>query len=346
MTAAKTKESVIDVPELSIVVPIFNVEDYLEECLLSIEAALDGSFQAEVICVNDGSTDGSEAIALTFAARDPRFRVISQSNGGYGKAINTGMKAAKGTFFTIVESDDVITSDAYKVLLELLGRDKTLDFVKTPYQSFTVDGPKAQMAVPPSGLAAADLLCASPPVAPVTYRADALIFQPPAIWSGIYRRSRLEQFRITLPETPGAGYQDTCFSAMCLLNGLKYHWVTDRYYMYRVDRETASRHMKNRRDEMVLLFDFIRKNLQGNRRWGKDSKPCFYAVYFRRLIWFMQRVSPDYQFKLFLKAYRSFEDVWEDPKLRASVCDLLPKGEAVLFDHFWQGRQAKLFAAQ
>ena len=40
----------------------------------------------------------------------------------------------------------------------------------------------------------------------------------------------------------------------------------------------------------------------------------------------------------FLKAYRSFEDVWEDPKLRASVCDLLPKGEAVLFDHFWQGR--------
>ena len=251
-----------------------------------------------MICVNDGSTDGSEAIALTFAARDPRFRVISQSNGGYGKAINTGMKAAKGTFFTIVESDDVITSDAYKVLLELLGRDKTLDFVKTPYQPFTVDGPKAQMAVPPSGRAAADLLCASPPVAPVTYRADALIFQPPAIWSGIYRRSRLEQFRITLPETPGAGYQDTCFSAMCLLNGLKYHWVTDRYYMYRVDRETASRHMKNRRDEMVLLFDFIRKNLQGNRRWGKDSKPCFYAVYFRRLIWFMQRVSPDYQFKL------------------------------------------------
>lgn len=332
--------------ELTIVVPIYNVQDYLEECLASVQAALVPAISAEVHCVNDGSTDQSEQIAQSFADRDSRFRVITQVNGGYGKAINTGMKAARGRFVTIVEFDDVILPTAYPSLLELLRQDTTLDFVKTPYQPFTTDGPSPQMSVPPHGRTAADILAApAGTVRPGTFLDDRLIFEPPAIWAGIYRREVLERHSITLPETPGAGYQDTCFSAMCFLNGMTYHWVNDRYYMYRVDRETASRHVRNRRSEIIDLFRFIRDNLERNGKFKNASSPYFYATYFRRLIWFMQRVRVEHRFNLFIEAYRSFNDVWENRALMHATQALLPGGEAVQFEQFWQGRHAKLYAA-
>ena len=332
--------------DLSIVVPIYNVEDYLQECLISIQNALPPQISAEVICVNDGSLDGSEQIALSFAQHDPRFRVITQVNGGYGKAINTGMRAAQGRFFTIVESDDVITADAYPDLLALLDRDESLDFVKTPYQPFTVDGPRPQIAVPPHGRSARDILAADKGAIPAgNFLSDRLILEPPAIWAGVYRRASLDRCGITLPETPGAGYQDTCFAAMCFLNGLTYHWVTDRYYMYRVDRETASRHVRNRRSELITLFAFIRDNLVRNDALTEAAKPCFYAVYFRRLIWFMQRVRPEHRFPFFIQAYRDFEEVWESPDLRAAVHQLLPGSEADQMTLFWQGRHTSLYAA-
>lgn len=333
--------------DLSIIVPIYNVEGYLDECLASIEAALTPEFSAEVLCINDGSSDGSEQIARTFAQRDSRFQLINQVNGGYGKAINSGMQAASGRFFTIVESDDVITPTAYKLLLELLHRDDSLDFVKTPYQPFTVKGPLQQVSVPSTGLRAADLLHEPSGVAvrANTFVSDRLIFEPPAIWAGVYRMSALKRYKIKLPETPGAGYQDTCFSAMCFLNGMTYHWVNDRYYMYRIDREAASRHVRNRRSEIIGLFHFISENLERNGRLTETAMPYFYAVYFRRLIWFMQRVRTEHRFTLFYEAYRSFEEVWEDPDLRIATQNLLPPFEAEQFEQFWQGRYQRLYAA-
>lgn len=332
--------------DLSIVVPIYNVEEYLEECLASIHAALAADFSAEVICVNDGSLDGSEKIALAFSQKDPRFTVITQINGGYGKAINTGMRAARGEFFTIVESDDVITPGAYSDLLEVLRRDDSLDFVKAPYQPFTIDGPRAQMSVPPRGLSARDILSAEAgTVAASNFLSDRLMFEPPAIWAGVYRRSSLDRYQITLPETPGAGYQDTCSAAMCYLNGMTYQWVTDRYYMYRVDRETASRHVQNRRSEIIFLFDFIRDNLERNGTLSDVAKPYFYAVYFRRVIWFMQRIRPEHRLPFFIEVYRSFEELWENPDMRIAARKLLPGSEANQLDAFWQGRHVSLYAA-
>ncbi|SFN16495.1 Glycosyltransferase involved in cell wall bisynthesis [Thioclava dalianensis] len=330
--------------ELSIVVPIYNVEEYLHECLASIQSALHSDFDAEVICVNDGSTDKSEEIVKRFVESDQRFRLITQANGGYGKAINTGMRAATGAFFTIVESDDLITIDAYVKILEILRRDESVDFVKAPYQPFNLEGDLDQMAIPVDNLTADDIL--SVPVGEVSankFTSDKLIFQAPAIWAGVYRRSSIDRHKVCLPETPGAGYQDTCFSAMCFLNGMTYYWISDRYYMYRVDREAASRHQRNRRSEIVALFAFVRKNLEENSRMSEVEKPYYFAVYFRRLIWFMQRCRVDHRFNLFFDAYRAFFEVWEDQDLRRNTRSLLPSGEAVLFDDFYNGRQSKLY---
>lgn len=330
--------------DLSIIIPMYNVELYLRECLDSVAKSLKPDFRAEVICVNDGSTDSTPQIAEEFSARYPQFRLINQRNGGYGKAINAGLNSATGSLFTIVESDDVILDSAYPKLVEILRNDYAVDFVKTPYQPFTDLGKNPIIAAPRINLSASDVLNdKTKATKPTDFRDNELCFTPPAIWAGVYRRSSFERLNIRLPETPGAAYQDTCFSTLSFLNGLRYYWLNDHYYMYRIDREDASRHVKNRRNEIVDIFEFIKENLARNNNFNDESEPYFYALYFRRLVWFLKRVREDYQFTLFMNLYRSFEDVWGNENLRANVRTLLPGFEAELFDKFYNGRHAELY---
>src|SRR5213593_356755 len=103
---------------VSIVVPVYQVEDYLDECLDSI--AQQTFSDLEVVMVDDGSTDGSSAIAAARAEKDDRFRVVRQDNGGLGSARNTGAANSSGEFLMFVDSDDVITPDAIAQLLGAL----------------------------------------------------------------------------------------------------------------------------------------------------------------------------------------------------------------------------------
>jgi CDP-glycerol glycerophosphotransferase len=106
------------VPRISVVVPIYNVEPYLEDCLESLAGQTMDDL--EVVMVNDGSTDRSPALAQAFAARDPRFKLVDQPNGGLSRARNTGMDVATGEFLAFVDSDDVVARDAYERLLGAL----------------------------------------------------------------------------------------------------------------------------------------------------------------------------------------------------------------------------------
>jgi CDP-glycerol glycerophosphotransferase len=102
------------------VVPIYEVAPYLDACLASLQAQTFGDI--EVVVVDDGSTDGSRAIAERYAERDGRFRVISQPNRGLGNARNTGVAAATGEFLSFVDGDDALPREAYARLLASLDR--------------------------------------------------------------------------------------------------------------------------------------------------------------------------------------------------------------------------------
>ncbi|GAA2786969.1 hypothetical protein GCM10010441_10110 [Kitasatospora paracochleata] len=110
-------------PRLSIVVPIYNVERYLEECLDSLAAQTFDDF--ECVMVDDGSKDSSAAIAEAYAAKDSRFRLVKQENQGLGAARNTGWRhIAEGTeFLAFVDSDDTLPPSAYELMIGTL--DKT-----------------------------------------------------------------------------------------------------------------------------------------------------------------------------------------------------------------------------
>jgi CDP-glycerol glycerophosphotransferase len=105
-------------PKLSVVVPIYNVDRYLDECLASIAAQEVTDF--EVIMVDDGSTDRSAEIAAAWADRDDHFRLVQQDNHGLGHARNTGTRHVNGQYLAFLDSDDVVPADSYRRMIEAL----------------------------------------------------------------------------------------------------------------------------------------------------------------------------------------------------------------------------------
>lgn len=101
---------------VSVIVPTYNAEKYLDECIQSIVRQTYENI--EILLVNDGSTDGSNDICKEWEHRDKRIKTIIQRNGGVSKARNTGINNAKGSLLMMVDSDDYISSDMIEVLYE------------------------------------------------------------------------------------------------------------------------------------------------------------------------------------------------------------------------------------
>ena len=104
-------------PKVSVIVPIYNVEEYLEECLDSI---VNQTFEdMEIICINDGSTDSSLDIINKYADNDSRIKIINQQNKGVSEARNAGLDLASGEYVYCIDSDDYLKPNAIKELYEL-----------------------------------------------------------------------------------------------------------------------------------------------------------------------------------------------------------------------------------
>ena len=190
-------------PLVSILVPCYNVEKYLPQCLDSIICQT--LKDIEIICLNDGSKDKTLDIIEEYAVKDPRIVVVDKPNSGYGATMNKGLDLAKGKYIGIVESDDFIEPDMFLRLYET-AEEHNLDLARclnTEYNELT--GKKKYSNFESRGL----------------YRCNE-VFNPreqkyifyiqPSIWDGLYRKSLLDDNGIRFLETPGASFQDTSFA--------------------------------------------------------------------------------------------------------------------------------------
>ena len=133
---------------ISVIVPIYNVERYLEKCIDSILAQTYP--ELEIILCDDGSTDGGGAVCDRYAAQDDRIRVIHKPNGGLSDARNAGIEIARGSWYVFIDSDDYVGPDYLRELLDAekeasAGGKKVL--VISDYQPFSEAGPE-QRAFP------------------------------------------------------------------------------------------------------------------------------------------------------------------------------------------------------
>ena len=167
-------------PVVSVIIPVYNLENYLDTCLDSVGRQTYGDFEA--IVVDDGSTDGSQAVALSHAERDARIVVISTVNQGAARARETGIRHAQGDYICFLDGDDVWDSRMLEKLVAAIGENGGYDIVCCDYKRIckTYEAPKREMRT--SDMQGLDFLVAS------LYHAISV-----TVWGRLYRRALFEK---------------------------------------------------------------------------------------------------------------------------------------------------------
>lgn len=257
-----------DKPAISVLIPIYNVEKYLGECLDSLRSQSFSNFEA--ICINDGSTDSSPDIAHAFAQKDSRFHVIDKSNSGYGASMNRGLDFARGKYIAILESDDIIYPDALWSLYSAA-------------ESFAADAVKGNFTFYWSDPNRADefheMISSDMTEMIIDTRIDTRIFTHKAsIWSGLYRNDFLKSHSIRFLETPGASYQDSSFAFKVWASASKATFIHAPIIRYRQDNESSS---VNSKGKVFCICDEYAEI----HRWLRDrQQDPHYCKYFSTLM--------------------------------------------------------------
>ncbi len=192
-------------PLISVVVPVYQVEQYLRQCLDSILAQT--LTDIEAILVDDGSPDNCPAIIDEYAASDSRVVAIHQKNGGYGKALNRGFAAATGEYTGIIESDDWIKPEMYETLYDKAVR-YDADVAKCWFYNYDSHASETKLK-PFGGEKYFSAIRNAPHGAFSILDYPVLLTIHPSIWAALYRTSFIQGVKAI--ETPFASYQDFPF---------------------------------------------------------------------------------------------------------------------------------------
>ena len=286
--------------KVSILIPIYNVEKYLHQCLDSVvNQTLE---DIEIICINDGSTDNSPAIINEFADKDDRIKVINKPNTGYGHSMNQGLKMAQGEYIGIVESDDFADLNMFETLYNK-AKKVDAEVIKSNYWWQTGDNSLFNEYL-----------------AKETYEK---IYSPrkenphifacsPNIWSGIYKRKFLIENDINFNETPGASYQDIGFIFKILSCVERLFLFKDAFLHYRRDNPNASVRSKKK---AYCTFDELNeiKRFLSNR--SELFKPCIYMLSVLKYKEFesnFNRIDDSFKFGFFYRMLAEFEQDKKD----------------------------------
>ena len=120
--------------KISIIVAIYNIQDYIDDCVNSIISQSYGNF--ELLLVNDGSTDGSLALLKEWASKDARIKVIDKPNGGLSSARNEGLKYATGDYILFVDGDDWLDKDALQSAQSFIVNNGEVDMLCFDYCAY------------------------------------------------------------------------------------------------------------------------------------------------------------------------------------------------------------------
>lgn len=264
--AVSEASGAVEHPILSFVVPCYNSEDYMARCIDSL--LVHERAAVEIIIVNDGSTDRTAQIADSYEAACPgKIRVIHQRNGGHGAAINSGLRAASGSYLKVVDSDDWLDPDALARVLELLDssltRGSSLDLLVTNFV-YEKEGKRNRRTVN---------FTRTLPVDRTLGWGETGSFRP---WqyllmhSIIYRTDLLRACGLTIPEH--SFYVDNYFAFVPLthVRTLRYADVDlYRYHIGRADQSVNERVMITRIDQQIAINRLLIEHLSEQRRLGR-----------------------------------------------------------------------------
>lgn len=248
-------------PLVSVVVPVYNVETYLTECVDSIVGQTYGNL--ELLLIDDGSKDSSGEICDDYAAKDHRVRVIHKENGGVSSARNLGIDQAQGEYLVFVDSDDRIDPTMVEKMVNAITRYRT-DLVICGYERFRDDWSQAFRISAYSTIIFQNLS----ELAGVYTAAGTNMFGV-SIWAKMYNLQIIRQNSISFRED--ISYEEDCVFNLDYFNHVQYTCVLNEcLYSYRQMDQSLSKGY--RRDSYRFLVNGYRGRMELLQRCGLNTK--------------------------------------------------------------------------
>ncbi len=216
-------------PVVSVVIPVYKVEDWLGKTLDSVLAQ---SFTDwECVCVDDGSPDRSADVVREYAARDARIRLVSQQNAGAAAARNRGMAEARGEFLLFIDSDDLVEPGLMEACVERMRQDKcemcAFEGDAVDAEARLIEGPRWTVPVEEGERVRV--------ISPYDYPQDVFWLVPVCPWNKMYRLDFLRRHGLAFPCSVRRS-EDTPFGVMCLALAERISCLRECFYHYRQDR--------------------------------------------------------------------------------------------------------------
>lgn len=259
-------------PTISVIVPVYNVQEYLERCLKSIQFQTFSDF--ECIMIDDGSTDDCPKICDEWSKKDTRFIAIHKQNGGQSSARNVGLKMAKGEILSFVDSDDWISPFMFEDLLKIL--EKThCDIVTSGYILAYEENAKLKRKY------SYKILNKNNALKRFLRLANSNRINDYPLWNKLYRNNVFEN--ITFPEN--IIYEDLTVSTECILNAKTVAVTKSQYYCYFQKSQSTTRSPLTKRN--LDIFSQAKKieNLVAplGKKYRRLSKNISTKAYFSLL---------------------------------------------------------------
>lgn len=299
-------------PKISVVIPIYNSEKYICECLDSVIGQTLSDI--EIICVDDGSNDSSLKILQGYAERDGRIRIITKKNSGYGHSMNVGFAAATGEYIAIVESDDYVENNMLSELYAC-AKKHNADVVKSDFYEFTT--PKIE-----------DEKYVRTPSSKRYYNRVLNAKDNPIIfgfilntWTGIYRREFIIKNGIKHNETPGAAYQDNGFFFQTTALAKRTVFKDGAYYHYRQDNPNSSINSKDKVFCISEEYAFIREFIEKRTKEWPGLYPLYHARKFHNYLYSYRRIACKHKMKFLERFAHEFSLARDRSEFDASFLD-------------------------
>lgn len=313
-----------NVPKVSVIVPVYNSEEYLPE---TIDSILNQTFEDfELILIDDGSKDSSGTICDLYADKDSRVRVIHKENGGICSARNAGLKIARGEYLAFCDNDDKYLPNLLKDNYEL-AKEHNADIVRFKRKRIAyIDGRRIVTTTSAYRFA----VLRGEKIAENYLNMSGMSI---TIWNGLYRRSVLVENKIRFPEWMRYGQEDAWFN-FCYYENANCIVMNPNVYYYWIQRDCHSTSSKFHKNLLSSCYACMKKEWDVMDRLGtqKYHKDCYFRLiklYLIRFFAYMNRTACTYNWLQQAHTLRYF-------------CEKLPNKDKIMCN---DKKEAKLLQA-
>lgn len=295
--------------KVSTIIYVLNGMPYFEKCIQSVIGQT--LKEIEIIIIDGGSSDGTLNLIEKYGQIDPRIQII-HSAPGVGLQFNTGLKAAKGEYIAICESDDYILPNMYEKEYEI-AKQNQLDFLRLNYEQFLeIDG--KEILFPVQILEQTELY--NKVLKP---KEDSRVLEigTNGFWSGLYRRDFLLDQELFMNESNGASYQDTTFAFLSEVKAKRVMVLNDSFYRYRLDNPNSSVNSPRKVTTLINEYNLLKMRLKRENLF-ETYKEQYFSWKVGGCLWFFHRVSSDIQREFARLMYQEIKVDLENEKCSGS----------------------------